>query len=175
MSQANAAFARCVPNHSPALPPFGLQSPSGSLRSLSCVNTPLGVTPSGSRHARNSSPIHTAPDRWRLSGVAVNAQARETGVHCSRCDALCCRLTVVLFEEDAIPAHLTERNAQGVTVMARDADGWCVALNNARMNCGIYETRPTICRKFAMAGPYCRDVRIEAARAHPSLPIALVG
>lgn len=100
---------------------------------------------------------------------------REKGVHCNRCDALCCRLTVVLFEEDAIPAHLTERNEQGVTVMARDADGWCVALNNAQMNCGIYETRPTICRKFAMAGPYCRDVRNEAARAHHPLPIALVG
>lgn len=101
--------------------------------------------------------------------------AREKGVHCSRCDALCCRLTVVLFEEDAIPAHLTERNEQGVTVMARDADGWCVALNSAQMNCGIYETRPTICRKFAMAGPYCRDVRNEAARAQHPLPIALVG
>lgn len=106
--------------------------------------------------------------------LVMNAIVKEKGVHCSRCDALCCRLTVVLFEEDAIPAHLTERNAQGVTVMARDADGWCVALNNAQMNCGIYETRPTICRKFAMAGPYCRDVRAEAARAHPAVPIALV-
>ena len=105
---------------------------------------------------------------------ALNALLREKDVHCNRCDALCCRLTVVLFEEDAIPAHLTERNEQGVTVMARDADGWCVALNNAQMNCGIYETRPTICRKFAMAGPYCRDVRAEAARAHPAVSIALV-
>lgn len=105
----------------------------------------------------------------------MNSPVREKGVHCNRCDALCCRLTVVLFEEDAVPAHLTERNEQGVTVMARDADGWCVALNSAQMNCGIYETRPTICRKFAMAGPYCRDVRNEAARALHPLPIALVG
>lgn len=106
---------------------------------------------------------------------STNSTTREKGVHCSRCDALCCRLTVALFEEDAIPAHLTECNEQGVTVMARDADGWCVALNSARMNCGIYEARPTICRKFTKAGPYCRDVRAEAARTLPPLPIALVG
>lgn len=93
--------------------------------------------------------------------------------HCSRCDALCCRLTVVIFPEDNIPAHLTDTNDQGVTVMARDADGWCVALNGARMNCGIYETRPSICRKFAMAGPYCLDVRAEAALAARDIPIRL--
>jgi uncharacterized protein len=105
----------------------------------------------------------------------MSALPRESGIHCSRCDALCCRLTVVLFEEDAIPARFTERTAQGVAVMARDADGWCVALDGARMNCSIYETRPAICRKFAMAGPYCRDVRTGAARARTALPIALVG
>ena len=99
---------------------------------------------------------------------------REKNVHCSRCDALCCRLTVVLFPEDAIPAHLTERNAQGVTVMARDADGWCVALDGAKMNCGIYDTRPTLCRKFAMAGPYCLDVRAQARRATREVPAVLL-
>lgn len=99
---------------------------------------------------------------------------REHGVHCSRCDALCCRLTVVLFPEDSIPAHLTERNAQGLTVMARDADGWCVALDGARMNCGIYADRPTICRKFAMAGPFCLEVRAEARRVEREVPIRLM-
>lgn len=91
--------------------------------------------------------------------------------HCSRCDALCCRLTVVVFPEDNIPGHLTAINEQGLTVMARNADGWCVALNDARMNCGIYETRPSICRKFAMAGPYCLDVRAEAELAARAIPI----
>lgn len=98
----------------------------------------------------------------------------DEDVHCSRCDALCCRLTVVLFDEDAIPEHLTERNAQGVTVMARDADGWCLALDGAKMNCGIYATRPMICRKFAMAGPYCLDVRAQARRAAREVPIHLL-
>jgi uncharacterized protein len=153
-----------------------LQSSSGPLRSPFMRHHPsFGVTPTGSHHARILHRSIHAPDRRRRSGVPMNPPVREKGVHCSRCDALCCRLTVVLFEEDAIPAHLTARNEQGVTVMARDADGWCVALNNAQMNCGIYETRPTICRKFAMAGPYCRDVRAEAARATHPLPIALVG
>lgn len=104
----------------------------------------------------------------------ILAPPKETGVHCSRCDALCCRLTVVLFEEDAIPAHLTERTARGVRVMARDEDGWCVALDGAKLNCGIYDTRPTICRKFAMAGPYCLDVRAEARRAARPVPIVLL-
>lgn len=100
--------------------------------------------------------------------------SRHPRAHCSRCDALCCRLTVVVFPEDDIPAYLTDTNAQGVTVMARDPDGWCVALDGARMNCGIYETRPSICRKFAMSGPYCLDVRAEAARTAQAIPIRVV-
>lgn len=90
---------------------------------------------------------------------------REKHVHCSRCDALCCRLTVTVFPEDAVPAYLTDRDARGVLIMARDAEGWCVALDGARMNCGIYDTRPAICRKFRMAGPYCLDIRAEAREA----------
>ena len=81
---------------------------------------------------------------------------------------------MVLFAEDAIPQHLTERNAQGVTVMARDADGWCLALDRDKMNCSIYAMRPTICRKFAMAGPYCLDVRAQARREPREVPIQLL-
>lgn len=99
---------------------------------------------------------------------------KEKQVHCSRCDALCCRLTVVLLEEDSIPSHLSEFNEQGVRVMARDDDGWCVALDGSKMNCGIYETRPAICRKFKMAGPYCLDVRAEARRAARPVEITLL-
>ena len=47
----------------------------------------------------------------------------------------------------------------GLHVMARDEEGWCVAIDASRMCCSIYGTRPDICRRFAMAGPYCRDVR----------------
>ena len=83
----------------------------------------------------------------------------DASVSCSDCDAVCCRLTVVLMPEDNIPAHLTTRSAQGPEVMARDEDGWCVAVDPLHMCCSIYEQRPSICRKFAMGSGYCRDVR----------------
>jgi uncharacterized protein len=93
---------------------------------------------------------------------------------CSRCDAVCCRLTVVLMEEDRIPGHLTTRTAGGLTVMARDEDGWCVGLDAAHMRCGIYEARPRICRRFEMAGPYCHAVRAEyRAQGARHIPISL--
>ena len=87
---------------------------------------------------------------------------RETDApHCDRCDAVCCRLTVVLMPEDRVPARFTARNAHGVEVMARDEEGWCVAIDQTRMCCSIYEQRPMICRKFEMGGLYCSEVRKE--------------
>jgi len=83
-------------------------------------------------------------------------------VSCSRCDAVCCRLTVVVMGDDRVPSHLLERR-DGLTVMARDEEGWCVALDSARMCCSIYEDRPAVCRKFAMGGPYCRAERADYA------------
>lgn len=91
-----------------------------------------------------------------VAGELDDGQPRAS---CSRCDAVCCRLTVVILPGDRIPAHLTTRNEQGLEVMARDPEGWCVAIDPARMCCSIYESRPTICRSFAMDGPYCRDIR----------------
>ena len=88
-----------------------------------------------------------------------------TAVHCSSCEAVCCRLTVVLLPEDSVPVHLTTVNAAGLEVMARDEEGWCVAVDAARHCCTIYESRPTLCRKFKMGGPYCVEVRQEYADA----------
>ena len=48
-------------------------------------------------------------------------------------------------------------------VMARDEDGWCVAIDQGRMCCSIYQQRPAICRKFEMGGRYCREVRADYA------------
>lgn len=78
---------------------------------------------------------------------------------CNRCDAVCCRLTVVLQPEDDIPARLTAHTDAGLHVMARDEEGWCVAIDAARMCCSIYEGRPQVCRRFVMGGPYCRYLR----------------
>jgi uncharacterized protein len=83
--------------------------------------------------------------------------------HCSRCDAVCCRLMVVLQPTDNVPPHLTTHLENGLHVMTRDEEGWCVALDGAQMNCGIYETRPAVCRRFVMNGPYCRAIRAEYA------------
>ncbi len=91
-----------------------------------------------------------------MSEVAASPSSRP---HCDTCSAVCCRLTVLLGPEDRIPSHLTAELSGGQPVMARDEQGWCVALNHAQMSCSIYEDRPTICRRFTMGGPYCRDVR----------------
>jgi Fe-S-cluster containining protein len=82
---------------------------------------------------------------------------------CSSCDAVCCRLTVVLQSEDRVPERLTALTENGLHVMARDEEGWCVAVDAARMCCSIYETRPQVCRRFVMSGPYCREIRNDYA------------
>lgn len=93
---------------------------------------------------------------------------------CERCDAVCCRLTVVLQPEDRMPAHLTTRTEAGLDVMARDAEGWCVALDAARMCCSIYDTRPQVCRRFVMSGPYCREIRADYSDRNASgIPLLL--
>jgi Fe-S-cluster containining protein len=83
----------------------------------------------------------------------------DPSVSCSRCEAVCCRLTVLVMPEDAVPRHLVERDAHGLEVMARGEDGWCVALDPLRMCCSIYDQRPGICRRFEMGGGYCRATR----------------
>lgn len=99
-------------------------------------------------------------------------------ISCAACDAVCCRLTVVLLPGDDVPERLTTWTDEGLHVMAHDEDGWCVAVDGARHCCSIYETRPAICRKFAMGGPYCRAVRAEyaaesAAHSTRNIPLAL--
>lgn len=97
----------------------------------------------------DSAPIDFDPDDERI----------DPSIACSACDAVCCRLTVVVMPEDNVPRHLVERTAQGLEVMARDEEGWCVAVDHRHMCCGIYEQRPGICRKFAMGSAYCRSER----------------
>ena len=86
---------------------------------------------------------------------------KRSEVSCSRCDAVCCRLTVVLMPEDDVPRHLVERMDGGMDVMRRGEDGWCAAVDHTNMSCSIYSQRPTICRKFAMGSAYCRSERAK--------------
>jgi len=97
-------------------------------------------------------------------------------VHCSDCDAVCCRMLVILEAGERVPRGAADPDADGIEVMARSEDGWCVALDRQNMNCGIYELRPNTCRRFTMGGGYCRaireDYRRQAARV---IPHVLVG
>jgi Fe-S-cluster containining protein len=81
------------------------------------------------------------------------------GIHCRRCEAVCCRLPVLLLPGDRPPPRYVDVDSHGLAVMARGEDGWCLALDRAAMSCGIYPDRPQICRDFAMAGPDCRSER----------------
>lgn len=104
----------------------------------------------------------------------MNAVAAPKVPLCARCDAVCCRLTVVLQPEDRIPAHLATYTAAGLHVMARDTEGWCVAIDAAHMRCSIYDTRPDVCRRFVMSGAYCRDVRADYQdRTARGIPLTL--
>ncbi len=93
---------------------------------------------------------------------------------CARCDAVCCRLTVVLMPEDDVPERFTTVTEQGLPVMKRDPDGWCSAIDQAHMCCSIYEQRPQVCRKFVMGGPYCRAERADYFdRTRRGIPLVL--
>lgn len=95
--------------------------------------------------------------------IRVDDTDIDPRVSCSACAAVCCRLTVTVADDDVVPRHFVELNAQGVAVMAHGADGWCIALDRERLCCSIYEQRPAVCRKFAMGGAYCRDERARHA------------
>ena len=95
---------------------------------------------------------------------------------CQQCDAVCCRLVVMVEPEDRIAAHLTTLIAGDLLVMAKEEDGWCVALDGERMCCSIYAARPDTCRRFHMGGPYCEAVREDYARAGVrGIPLQLLG
>jgi uncharacterized protein len=92
--------------------------------------------------------------------------AIDRGDLCSHCEAVCCRLTVVLMPDDRVPVWLVREDEHGPDTMARGEDGWCVALDRNTMRCSIYDTRPQLCRNFSMGGPYCVDEREIWAAKH---------
>lgn len=132
------------------------------------MRTPAALHSPGPAHAG----FEPVPPRVPLERVTVPTDvmasdaASDEDVHCARCDAVCCRLTVVLQPEDRIAEHLTTVTDQGLHVMARDAEGWCVAVDAARMCCSIYEARPSVCRRFRMGGPYCQAIREDYSGLH---------
>lgn len=99
----------------------------------------------------------------------------DPAIHCSACDAVCCRLTVVLLPGDRVPLWFTTHDEHGLECMAKGADGWCVALDRDSMRCSIYDQRPSICRSFAMGGAHCSDERTRwYGKTATDIPIRVV-
>jgi len=80
-------------------------------------------------------------------------------VDCARCDAVCCRLPVLLQPGDRVPARYIDIDRHGMEVMAKDEDGWCAAIDPLHLRCSIYQDRPAICRQFEMGGAGCIETR----------------
>lgn len=96
----------------------------------------------------------------------------DPAVSCSNCEAVCCRLTVVLEAGDEVAEHMIVHSANGVEMMARADDGWCVALDRTHKCCSIYAQRPMVCRRFAMGGGYCRLERQKFSESRIPLRVA---
>ena len=107
---------------------------------------------------------------WRDDDEPIDPQ-----VQCSSCDAVCCRLTVIVMPEDKVPRGYVAIDDHGLEVMAQGDDGWCVALDSLKMCCSIYELRPEACRHFVMGAADCLDEREAYRTRYPaSIPHVLI-
>lgn len=97
-------------------------------------------------------------------------------IRCADCEAVCCRLPVLLLSGDSVPIWAIDHDEHGLEIVAKADDGWCVALDRRTMRCTIYARRPQICAEFAMGGEGCRDER-DAWFGKPgaSIPITVIG
>ncbi len=84
-------------------------------------------------------------------------------VSCSKCEAICCRLEVLLLADVGVPEQFVEFDEWGGGRMHRLDDGWCAALDRNTMNCTIYDRRPFICRELDMGGDECLSIREDYA------------
>jgi Fe-S-cluster containining protein len=96
-------------------------------------------------------------------------------VHCDDCEAICCRLLVIVDAADRVPRGTAVPYEGGLQVMPRSEDGWCAAIDRPTMSCSIYDLRPDTCRRFTMGGGYCRAIREDYHRtAAKGIPHVLV-
>jgi len=112
-------------------------------------------------HRSDAPPVETGSLGHARYRTAVSRKPRKhvATISCENCDAVCCRLTVILMPEDRVPNKFVVEDERGTQMLAKGEDGWCQALDLNTMRCTIYEMRPSTCRKFAMGGPYCRSER----------------
>lgn len=99
----------------------------------------------------------------RMSAVPFpDDDAIDPSIQCNRCEAICCRLTVLVMPDDPTPEYWIDHDELGMEVMRRLDDGWCAALDRDAMCCSIYSLRPQICRDFDMGGRDCRSERANS-------------
>lgn len=89
----------------------------------------------------------------------------DTTVTCADCEAVCCRLEVLLITDTGVPDEFVETDRWGGMTMARSDSGWCSALDLTTMLCRIYDRRPWVCREFQMGGHECVAERTGYAKA----------
>lgn len=80
-------------------------------------------------------------------------------IDCTNCDAACCRLQVLLIDDNEVAERLVEWSDWGGQVMRRLDDGWCAGLDRTTFRCTIYAQRPQVCRDFEMGGCECIEER----------------
>ncbi len=95
--------------------------------------------------------------KWLM--VIGEIKLPDTDVTCSKCDACCCRLEVMLISDTGVPEHFIEMDRWGGMIMKRLDDGWCSALDRNTLMCSIYEKRPQICRDLEMGEYECISIR----------------
>ncbi len=83
----------------------------------------------------------------------------DKGITCSSCEAICCRMEVMIITDTGVPDRFIKTDKWGGETMSRLGDGWCAALDRNTMLCSIYDNRPLICREFAMGESECIEAR----------------
>lgn len=74
------------------------------------------------------------------------------------CNTFCCRLLVRYYEDERPPS------GDGSTpkgCVDKTADGLCIHLDRATQRCGIWETRPRVCREYDCNGDYLLQVAVR--------------
>ena len=85
---------------------------------------------------------------------------------CDQCGGQCCRyVKVMVGEMTADQLRWAEMRGDARPVRP-GAWAWCLPVAcphlDAAGRCGIYETRPHVCRTFEVGGELCRDARRRA-------------
>jgi Fe-S-cluster containining protein len=92
----------------------------------------------------------------------------RAAISCATCEACCCRLEVLLRDEDDVPMDLTTQDRWGGWVMRRLGDGWCAGLDRNTLRCAIYARRPSACREFQVGEYECVQERLRLISAGSS-------